>query len=74
MIIYLFIFKRFFFSLAAADIEGNRGAARDTAESADRSRKNNSGTEDGGVNKVHIDPIFIAGGRAIYYIINSFFS
>lgn len=51
----------------AADIERNRGPTYDTAESADRSRKNNSGTEDSGINKVRNDLIY----RATYINVNS---
>jgi len=44
---------------AAADIAAYRGAAQETDKSADRSRKNNPGAEDGRIEKVLIDLIVI---------------
>lgn len=46
---------------AAADIAADRGAAQRTDKSADRSRKNNSGAEHGGIEKVLINLIVVGG-------------
>lgn len=59
---------------AAADIAGHRGAAQETDKSADRSWKNNSGAEDGRVEKVLIDPIVVSGcDKPFDNVISSFF-
>lgn len=46
---------------AAAGIAADRGAAQGTDKSADRSRKNNPGAEDGRIEKVLINLIVVGG-------------
>lgn len=69
-----YYYKQLSVRSAAADIAAHRGAAQETDKSADRSRKNNPGAEDGRIEKVLIDPIVVGGcDKSLDNVISPFF-